>query len=145
MIKLGGRIDINDDEGNTPLHCSSIRGTPEVGSFLLKLGADPYARNKKGLVPYEMNTREEIQQVYSVCMVCQSAPALILCNYCSVIRYCNLECQKKDWIPHKRVCDLYKRRVPGGVPNHSPSGGIMTSPTHQMTNMTNALSSTSLL
>jgi ankyrin repeat protein len=59
-LKNGARTDTADDEGNTPLHFASIRGSIEVGSFLLKLGADAYARNKKGYVPYEMSSREEI-------------------------------------------------------------------------------------
>jgi hypothetical protein len=61
LLKAGARTDASDDEGNTPLHFAAIRGSIEVGCFLLKLGADPYARNKKGMVPYEMSSREEVQ------------------------------------------------------------------------------------
>ena len=52
LLKAGARTDAADDEGNTPLHFATIRGSVEVGSFLLKLGADPYARNKKGYTVY---------------------------------------------------------------------------------------------
>lgn len=61
LLRAGAKTDSADDEGNTPLHFAAIRGSTEVGSFLLKLGADPYARNKKGYVPYEMSSREEVQ------------------------------------------------------------------------------------
>lgn len=114
LLKAGARTDCADDEGNTPLHFAAIRGSIEVGSFLLKLGADPYARNKKGMVPYEMTSKEDVQTMFSICVVCSKGITNICCTYCNVIRYCDVECQKKDWIPHKRVCDLYKRRIPGG-------------------------------
>jgi hypothetical protein len=123
LLKAGARTDAADDEGNTPLHFAAIRGSVEVGSFLLKLGADPYARNKKGMVPYEMTSREDVVGTFAVCVVCQKAPTSISCNHCIVIRYCDVECQKKDWIPHKRVCEMFRRRLPGGQnsPGHSPS------------------------
>ena len=73
-MKAGARVDCCDDDGNTPLHFASQRGTVEVGSFLLKLGAEPYARNKKGIVAYELNAREEVRQVFAVCVVCGGAP-----------------------------------------------------------------------
>ena len=114
LLKNGARTDIADDEGNTPLHFAAIRGSTEVGTFLLKLGAEPYARNKKGIVAYELSSREEVQAVFAVCVICNRAPTTICCNHCVVIRYCDVECQKKDWIPHKKVCDLFKKRVPGG-------------------------------
>ena len=114
LMKSGARVDCCDDDGNTALHFASQRGTVEVGSFLLKLGAEAYARNKKGIVAYELNSREEVRSVFAVCVVCSAAPTTYSCNHCRVIRYCNVECQKKDWIPHKRVCELYKKRVPGG-------------------------------
>lgn len=60
LLNAGARTDISDDEGNTPLHFAAIRGSMEVATFLLKLGADPYARNKKGFVPYEMGTSTEM-------------------------------------------------------------------------------------
>lgn len=72
------------------------------------------------MVPYEMTAREEVVTTFAVCLVCLRNPTPISCTHCNVIRYCDVECQKKDWIPHKRVCELYKRRVPGG-PVNSPS------------------------
>lgn len=122
LMRAGARVDCCDDDGNTPLHFASQRGTVEVGSFLLRLGANPYARNKKGIVPYELNLREEVRNVFGICIVCSSVPTSQCCNHCKVVRYCNVECQKKDWIPHKRVCDLFKKRVPGGRHKDENSG-----------------------
>lgn len=136
LLKAGARTDAADDEGNTPLHFAAIRGSVEVGSFLLKLGADPYARNKKGMVPYEMTLREEVVVSFAVCLVCLKTPTVISCNHCNVIRYCDVECQKKDWIPHKRVCELFKRRVPGG-PTSSPSVANLRVPTDRPSSLGN--------
>lgn len=64
LLKYGAKPDIADDEGNTPLHFAAIRGTSEVGTFLLSLGANPYARNRKGYAPYETATREEARILF---------------------------------------------------------------------------------
>lgn len=64
LLQNGARHDIADDEGNTPLHFAAMRGTIEVGSFLLSLGANPYTRNRKGYVSYELTTREEARIVF---------------------------------------------------------------------------------
>jgi uncharacterized protein len=47
LLKNGAKTDIADDNGNTPLHHAAIRGSDIVAEFLLNLGADPYAKNKK--------------------------------------------------------------------------------------------------
>jgi len=47
LLKNGAKTDIADDLGNTPLHYAAIRGSDIVAEFLLNLGANPYARNKK--------------------------------------------------------------------------------------------------
>mmetsp|Transcript_38752 Transcript_38752/g.52600 ORF Transcript_38752/g.52600 Transcript_38752/m.52600 type:complete len:143 (-) Transcript_38752:157-585(-) len=61
LLKNGAKPDIADEEGNTPLHFAAIRGTKEVAKFLMNLGANPYARNNQGLVPYEVATRNEVK------------------------------------------------------------------------------------
>jgi ankyrin repeat protein len=92
LMKAGAKVDTCDNDYNTPLHFASQRGTLEVGYFLLKLGADPYARNKKGFVAYELNAREEVREMFGVCMVCSQTPTTLTCNHCHVIRYCHVEC-----------------------------------------------------
>mmetsp|Transcript_5853 Transcript_5853/g.5284 ORF Transcript_5853/g.5284 Transcript_5853/m.5284 type:complete len:108 (+) Transcript_5853:3-326(+) len=83
LLESGARPDIADDEGNTPFHVAAIRGTAEVGRFLLELGANPYARNRKGFVAYELAVREDLKLHFQVCPIClQASPGHIQCNHC---------------------------------------------------------------
>ena len=59
-MKHGANPDIADEDQNTPLHFAAIRGSKEVAQFLLKLGANPYARNANNNVPYEEVTRDDV-------------------------------------------------------------------------------------
>ena len=39
------------------------------------------------------------------CSVCEKADvSLLICAQCRVVRYCSVDCQKKDWGFHKTVC-----------------------------------------
>ena len=71
LLKAGARYDIADEEGNTPLHFAAMRGTINVGTFLISLGANPYARNKKGFVPYELTGRDDVRAALIICAQCQ--------------------------------------------------------------------------
>jgi len=73
LLKAGARPDTADEEGNTPLHFAAIRGTAEVATFLIKLGANPYAHNRKGMVPYEMTSRDDVRPAFIVCGYCQKS------------------------------------------------------------------------
>jgi len=64
LLKHGAKPDIADEEGNTPLHFAAIRGTKEVAKFLMNLGANPYAKNHQGLVPYEVAPREDVRPYF---------------------------------------------------------------------------------
>ena len=44
----------------TPLHFAAQRGTKDVAVFLIKLGANPYAQNIEGRVPFEECPRDEV-------------------------------------------------------------------------------------
>jgi len=101
--------DVADNDGNTPLHAAAIRGTRDVATFLIKLNANPYARNNAGNIPVEEVTKEEVAEVFMVCFICKK-PAHVVCNHCNVVRYCGIECQKKDFSTHKRDCAKYKKR-----------------------------------
>ncbi|KAH7095098.1 ankyrin repeat-containing domain protein [Paraphoma chrysanthemicola] len=46
--RLGGSLDVMDDEKNTPLH---LVKRPEIASLLLVSGADPASKNKYGQTP----------------------------------------------------------------------------------------------
>ena len=108
FLKHDANPNIADNEGNTPMHCAAIRGNKEVATFLIKLGADPYARNYAGNTPSEECTKDEIAEVFMVCFVCKK-PGTVVCNHCNVVRYCGIECQKKDFTTHKRDCAKYKK------------------------------------
>ena len=103
MLRHGAKPDIADEEGNTPLHFAAMRGTQDVAKFLMNLGANPYARNNQDLVPYEVATRDDVKPYFAVCPV-DFKPGHIHCNNCSIIMYCNIECQKKDYYKHKQTC-----------------------------------------
>jgi ankyrin repeat protein len=64
LIKFGAKPEIADAEGNTPLHFAAINGMYDVGSYLIKVGANPYARNRKGFVPYEIISNEATKEVF---------------------------------------------------------------------------------
>ena len=106
LLKHGAKPDIADEEGNTPLHFAAMRGTQDVARFLMNLGANPYAKNNQDLVPYEVTTREDVKPYFAVCPCCLK-PGHIMCNNCSVIMYCNVECQKKDFYKHKALCATF--------------------------------------
>ena len=108
LLKNGAKTDIADEFGNTPLHHAAIRGSEIVAEFLLKLGADPYAKNKKNLVPYELCTGDK--SAFQVCAVCLKR-STISCKHCIVMRYCSGECQKRDWPDHKKVCHTFLNKT----------------------------------
>ena len=109
LLNSGAKPDIADNEGNTPLHFSAIRGTQDVAKFLMNLGADPYARNNQGLVPYEVCTQADKVPYFAVCPVCFK-PGYNECSNCHVIMYCNVECRKKDYYNHRKMCAIFQKR-----------------------------------
>ncbi|KAI8746561.1 ankyrin repeat and KH domain-containing protein 1 [Biomphalaria glabrata] len=48
LLKDGSRLELRDNNGNTPLLICSAKGFPEIVSRLLKLGADVNAKNNNG-------------------------------------------------------------------------------------------------
>jgi ankyrin repeat protein len=91
LLKHGARYDQADDEGNTPLHFAAMRGSVEIAKYLINLGANPYARNNQELVPYEVAHLDHVRPEFQVCPVCKKS-GTIICNYCTVIKYCDIEC-----------------------------------------------------
>ena len=57
LIKSGANVNAVDGEGNTPLHVAVYKGSPRTVQFLLRHGADPSIRNKRGETPFEYNDR----------------------------------------------------------------------------------------
>lgn len=103
LLKHGADPTISDKQKNTPLHFAALRGTKDVAIFLIKLGANPYAQNQAGTVPYEDVQKEEALPYFKVCAICKK-PAVQMCKNCSLVGYCGLECQQKDWKNHQRLC-----------------------------------------
>lgn len=64
LIENGADIEISDENDNTPLHFSAIRGSKDIAQFLIKKGAQPYAYNNEGRVPYEEVTDDANRQYF---------------------------------------------------------------------------------
>lgn len=110
LLEYGATSDVADEDGNTALHFAAIRGTAKVAKFLIDLGADPYRQNNAGNIPVEEVTKDDVIQCFQVCVMCKKF-APMLCNHCNVVRYCNIECQKKDWLGgHKKICAKFRKR-----------------------------------
>lgn len=43
-----------------------------------------------------------------VCWTCGRQDAKKLCGHCRVLRYCDTECQHRDWAEHKAQCGTYR-------------------------------------
>ena len=71
LLNYGAKPDIADEKGNTPLHFVAQRGTQELASFLINLGANPYVCNLDGYVPYEVCTNDQVRPHFCVCPVCK--------------------------------------------------------------------------
>ncbi|KAJ1537196.1 hypothetical protein HK096_002778 [Nowakowskiella sp. JEL0078] len=60
LLKMGGNINITDNEGDTPLHfCEDV----EMAQFLISVGADPKQRNFAGQLPIETADEDERTQM----------------------------------------------------------------------------------
>ena len=75
LLQAGADPDTCDLDLNTPLHFAAMRGTVQVASFLVRLGANPYALNASGNVPYEEVTRNDVIEHFWICGVCKKSNA----------------------------------------------------------------------
>jgi hypothetical protein len=51
------------------------------------------------------------------CFACRE-PGMHKCAGCGNARYCSEKCQKKDWIPHKNLCNAFSTLEPRPSGNH---------------------------
>lgn len=58
LLKYGANLDISDANANTPLHFAAMRGAEVMAKYLIKLGANPYARNNANHIPVELCTND---------------------------------------------------------------------------------------
>ncbi|ACE05669.1 hypothetical protein Aasi_0225 [Candidatus Amoebophilus asiaticus 5a2] len=61
LIKQGATIDIQDGEGNTPLHNAAWRGHLNVVHALVNARAKKDIHNNKGQIPLDLATSEEVK------------------------------------------------------------------------------------
>lgn len=48
----------------------------------------------------------------SMCQVCKAVGKMLVCSKCRREYYCSVECQRKDWKHHKRICTSPTKTVP---------------------------------
>jgi ankyrin repeat protein len=53
-IEKGCSLDYKYDDGNTPLHYAIIFGKENIAEYMLRLGANPFIKNKKGKLPIDL-------------------------------------------------------------------------------------------
>ncbi len=58
LLEKGGKTDVFDPEGNTPLHLAAENGHEEVALFLFEQGGDLQAENNRGETPLSVATPE---------------------------------------------------------------------------------------
>jgi ankyrin repeat protein len=51
FVESGANVNVQNKNGNTPLHAVVNRGTVKGVKYLLEQGADPYIKNRQGLIP----------------------------------------------------------------------------------------------
>ncbi|CAI2364852.1 unnamed protein product [Moneuplotes crassus] len=124
LLKNGAKTDIADENGNTPLHHAAIRGSEIVAEFLLNLGANPYSLNKKEQVPYEL-CADKSKVAFQVCPLCLKK-ANVSCKHCSVMKYCSIDCAKRDWPDHKKT--VFPKKEPSKQSGRKQLGRRRTRP-----------------
>ena len=57
---------------------------------------------------------DDLSSVHSVCSNCKCPPEkgeeLKRCSRCHIIRYCSIQCQRKDWDFHRFACSVVTKR-----------------------------------
>jgi hypothetical protein len=110
FVKYGAQIDPVDHEYCTPLHHAAASGLKEAAKYFVKLGANPYAINRKSLVPYEEVLKDDVRPSFQFCVVCKKMGGFT-CQHCQAVFYCDSSCQKKDFLLHRRfLCEFFQDR-----------------------------------
>jgi ankyrin repeat protein len=58
-------VDFNasNAQGESILHIASRKGNEELVKYCLTLGIDPFMKNRRGKIPFEVAKRPEIKQL----------------------------------------------------------------------------------
>lgn len=106
-----GRVPLSEAEDVDPL-CSCGKGKDTEGMSNVDIWSDlaPYV-TRIALSPlFAVSYLETVIRDPSArkCEVCRGRgkPKLMTCKVCKSVRYCNRECQKRDWEFHKLQCNL---------------------------------------
>lgn len=62
LLSNGVDINIQDDDGNTPLHMAASNGLDDIVQLLLQKGADIDIKNKYGKTPLELASNQQTKQ-----------------------------------------------------------------------------------
>jgi ankyrin repeat protein len=65
LIDAGADLNIQDNDGLTPLHIAVSMNDFEAIKILIKAGSRKDIRDNKGRLPYELTTREYIKEFLS--------------------------------------------------------------------------------
>ena len=68
LINHGARVDVQDNNGMTPLHFAALHGYVKVVKIFLKCHADPLQRNNSGQLPIEIvkcDTKDVLPSVFN--------------------------------------------------------------------------------
>ena len=135
LVKMRG-VNVNcvTCMGDTPLVIACQRGYATVVEQLLKVprvdvgykdiygrtAAETAMKNREGdyrqcvtLIEQYTSRRAARSDTETECKHCalgDSATKLWLCSGCSSVRYCSVECQRKDWKSHKKECKAHARK-----------------------------------
>jgi hypothetical protein len=89
----------------TPCSYLHVPNEPFINVLVQPICATPVCRNAAQLVMNEtMNEGHGDEARGSRCEVCWKPDGIKKCTKCKSVAYCGVDCQKKDWKTHKKVC-----------------------------------------
>lgn len=66
VTESGAALDVEDDEGNTPLHHAVMVGNLAMVQGLMNIGACEYTQNKQGKIPLDLARRRRNREIVTV-------------------------------------------------------------------------------
>lgn len=82
-----------------------IRLTDNHKLILSNKSNDKYKKLKK-LIKFLYKNKYKVKEK---CFACKKKTTLKKCDNCKRVYYCSYECQKEDWILHKKCCNYMKK------------------------------------
>jgi len=103
LIENGYKVDsitvMNDIADSEDMKYLSRKGPMDLTPY-------EYLENhiEAGQVTLKQETVDMLTFATKLCHICQKDAKDKLCSRCRKVRYCSVECQKKDWNRHKKFC-----------------------------------------